>query len=59
MNKKVQAPTLPYSLLIQKLSGGVKADNSIPYYLPDSSEDTTLIFESRFESGNIGKVMQM
>jgi hypothetical protein len=30
-----------------------------PYYIPTSPNDTTLIFESRFESGNLRKVVQV
>ena len=29
----------------------------LPYYLPTSQEDTTLIFESRFESGNLRRAI--
>ena len=28
-------------------------------YLPDSDLDKTLVFESRFESGNLGRVVQV
>ena len=45
--------------LTKKLNGGFKSDTSVPYYLPESIDDTTLIFESRFESGNISKAIQM
>lgn len=31
----------------------------LPYYLPQHSNDTTLIFESRFESGNLRRAIQM
>lgn len=30
----------------------------MPYYLPKSKEDTILVFESRFESGNLRRVIQ-
>ncbi len=31
----------------------------LPYYIPTSQNDTTLVFESRFESGNLRRVIQM
>lgn len=31
----------------------------LPYYLPTSEEDTTLVFESRFESGNLRRAIQI
>lgn len=31
----------------------------IPYYIPENEQDVTLIFESRFESGNLKKVIQI
>jgi hypothetical protein len=31
----------------------------LPFYLPESKEDTTLVFESRFESGNLRRVIQL
>jgi hypothetical protein len=31
----------------------------LPYYMPESKEDTTLVFESRFESGNLRRAIQM
>ena len=31
----------------------------IPYYLPERLDDKTLIFESRFESGNLRRAVQM
>eukprot|EP00826_Nyctotherus_ovalis_P009303 TRINITY_DN12450_c0_g1_i2.p1 TRINITY_DN12450_c0_g1~~TRINITY_DN12450_c0_g1_i2.p1 ORF type:complete len:313 (+),score=46.91 TRINITY_DN12450_c0_g1_i2:53-991(+) len=31
----------------------------VPYYMPESLEDTTLVFESRFESGNLRRAVQM
>jgi len=43
----------------QKLNGGAKTDPPLPYYIPESPDDTTLIFESRFESGNLAKAIQM
>lgn len=30
-----------------------------PYYIPYNNEDTTLVFESRFESGNLGLVAKI
>lgn len=30
-----------------------------PYYVPSSKKDTTLVFESRFESGNLRRAIQM
>ena len=30
----------------------------LPYYIPKDKEDVTLIFESRFECGNLRRVMQ-
>ena len=29
----------------------------MPYYIPQSKEDTTLIFESKFESGNLRRAI--
>lgn len=29
----------------------------LPYYIPTTKEDTTLIFESRFESGNLRRAI--
>ena len=34
-------------------------DNLIPYYIPSTAEDDTLIFESRFESGNLRRAIQV
>jgi hypothetical protein len=31
----------------------------MPYYLPQSETDTTLVFESRFESGNLRRAIQL
>lgn len=31
----------------------------LPYYIPTSKEDTTIVFESRFESGNLRRAIQM
>ena len=31
----------------------------MPLYLPSSQNDTTLVFESRFESGNLRRVIQL
>ena len=31
----------------------------LPFYIPTSKEDTTLVFESRFESGNLRRAIQM
>lgn len=33
--------------------------NLVPYYKPVDSNDKTLVFESRFESGNLEKVTQV
>lgn len=33
--------------------------NLEPYYTPTGPEDTTLIFESRFESGNLGAAVKV
>lgn len=30
----------------------------LPFYIPSSTEDTTLVFESRFESGNLRRAIQ-
>jgi hypothetical protein len=30
----------------------------LPYYLPKNKEDTVLVFESRFECGNLRRVIQ-
>ena len=47
------------SPFVQKFLGASKPDSPAPYYVPESLEDTTLIFESRFESGNLGKATQV
>jgi len=31
----------------------------LPFYIPNSKDDTTLVFESRFESGNLRRAIQM
>jgi hypothetical protein len=31
----------------------------LPYYLPQSRDDSLLVFESRFESGNLKRVIQI
>jgi len=31
----------------------------LPFYLPTSKKDTSLVFESRFESGNLRRAIQM
>jgi hypothetical protein len=31
----------------------------LPYYLPTGTNDTTLVFESRFESGNLRRAIQL
>ena len=31
----------------------------LPYYLPTSENDTTLVFESRFECGNMRRAIQL
>jgi hypothetical protein len=31
----------------------------MPYYLPQGDSDTTLVFESRFESGNLRRAIQL
>ena len=31
----------------------------LPFYIPKSSDDDTLIFESRFESGNLRRAIHM
>jgi len=31
----------------------------LPYYLPSSANDTTLIFEARFETGNLRRAIQI
>jgi len=36
-----------------RTKGVIQKDNIEPYYKPTSSEDSTLVFESRFESGNL------
>lgn len=43
----------------QKINGTSKSDPGLPYFVPDSLDDTTLIFESRFESGNLAKAVQV
>ena len=30
-----------------------------PFYIPTSAEDNTLLFESRFESGNLRRAIQV
>ena len=33
--------------------------DALPFYIPQNKEDQTLVFESRFESGNLRRVIQM
>ncbi len=33
--------------------------DALPFYIPTGPQDTTLIFESRFESGNLRRAIQM
>ena len=33
--------------------------NVPPFYIPTSAEDNTLLFESRFESGNLRRAIQV
>ena len=37
---------------------GIKLD-VLPYYIPKNTEDITLIFESRFESGNLRRAIHV
>jgi len=32
---------------------------SFPYYIPENTDDVTLIFESRFETGNLKRAIQI
>jgi hypothetical protein len=34
-------------------------DKPTPYYIPEGEGDTTLMFESRFESGNLGLAVKL
>lgn len=38
---------------------GEMAETLAPYYTPTGSDDTTLVFESRFESGNLRRAVQV
>lgn len=31
----------------------------LPFYVPNSPDDKTLVFESRFESGNLRRAIQL
>ena len=31
----------------------------LPFYMPTSKDDNTLVFESKFESGNLRRAIQM
>jgi len=48
--------TSPFTKDLEPKSYGLDV---LPYYLPLSKDDTTLIFESRFESGNLRRAIQM
>jgi hypothetical protein len=34
-------------------------DRLLPYYIPSREDDRTLVFESRFESGNLGLAIKL
>jgi len=57
--QEAPSPFLAVAVPHQKINGSSKSDPSLPYYVPDSLDDTTLIFESRFESGNLAKAVQV
>jgi cytosolic carboxypeptidase protein 2/3 len=48
--------TSPFTKDLEPRSLGLDV---LPYYLPLSKDDTTLIFESRFESGNLRRAIQI
>lgn len=52
--------SLSYDQLRRWQSPTTSEGTSLPYYyIPHSSEDTTLIFESRFEGGNLRRAIQV
>jgi hypothetical protein len=46
-------------LIMQLEESGDPSAELRPYYTPESSEDATLVFESRFESGNLQKATRV
>ena len=46
------------SLCIKKAAGKTKT-KVLPYYVPEGPADKTLVFESRFESGNLNLAIKM
>ena len=57
--QEAPSPYLTVTSVHQKANGSSKSDPGLPYYVPESHDDTTLIFESRFESGNLAKAVQV
>ena len=46
-----------FGLLFQKYDTTFVKLDILPYYVPKNQEDSTLIFESRFESGNLRRAV--
>ena len=45
--------------IFEDIDPGVMDMTILPFYIPNSKKDTTLVFESRFESGNLRRAIQM
>ena len=47
------------SLFVKDIDPASVGVDVLPFYIPQSQEDITLVFESRFESGNLRRAIQM
>ena len=61
--KQVEQPKVKRSNTLREFPQPNRKVNQIytslkPYYIPESEKDTTLVFESRFESGNLRRAYQ-
>ena len=45
--------------IFEDIDPGVMDMTILPFFIPNSKKDTTLVFESRFESGNLRRAIQM
>lgn len=59
MNKIVYDVTLDPPAQSRDLSPKDYGVDVLPYYVPAGKADTTLVFESRFESGNLRRAIQL
>lgn len=60
MNRVVFDCIDPSPYTTSSLGGEPTADGEFPqFYSPQSSDDHTLVFESRFESGNLRRAIQV